>query len=81
MLLVRRLMLGVFGALAAACGVATLFFGFYGILVIYDSLTFKGEGSLGHVGMYIAAFLFPVLAIVFAGATHIAWRQFRRRRL
>ena len=70
----------VFGALALACAIATLFFGIAGMLLVFKALTFTGEGSLGHVGMYIAAILFPLLAIFFAGSTCLAWRQYRARR-
>ena len=64
----------VFVLLAVVCGAATLFFFVYGALLVYASLTFKGEGSLGHVGMYIAALLFPLLALLFGGFTYLAWQ-------
>lgn len=65
--------------IAIVSGGATLFFAYFGTLLIYRSVTFEGEGSLGHVGMYIAAALFPVLAFFFGGVTLIAWRNYRRR--
>lgn len=68
----------IFGLIAAACGVATLFFGWYGAQVLYLALTYEGEGSLGHVGMYIGAGLFPLLAFFFGGCTFLAWRSARR---
>lgn len=64
---------------AVACAGATLFFAYYGTLLIYHSVTFDGEGSLGHVGMYIAAALFPLLTLFFGGVTLIAWRKYRQR--
>jgi hypothetical protein len=45
----------VFDILAAVFALVTAFFTFYGVLLVYTALTFEGEGSLGHVGMYIAA--------------------------
>lgn len=68
----------IFGSLTLICGGATLFFAYYGTLLLYTAFTFEGEGSLGHVGMYIAAGLFPFLALVFAAFTHLAWRSTRR---
>lgn len=64
-----------FAALAVAFGILTAFFTFFGVQLIYAALTFTGEGSLGHVGMYIAAVLYPLLAILFAGLTFLAWRK------
>jgi hypothetical protein len=69
----------VFGFLALLCASATLFFAYYGTLLVYTALTFEGEGSLGHVGMYIAAGLFPFLALVFAAFTYLAWRSMHRK--
>ncbi len=48
--------------LSFVCAGAALFFGYYGARLLYVAVTFDGEGSLGHVGMYIAAGLFPFLA-------------------
>jgi hypothetical protein len=57
--------LPVFGYLllivSAVAAVAALFFGYYGVQLVYLATTFEGEGSLGHVGMYIAAILFHSL--------------------
>jgi hypothetical protein len=66
--------------LAALLGAAALFFGYYGARLILAAATFEGEGSLGHVGMYIAAVLFPFLALVAAGLAIIAARTGRRWR-
>lgn len=66
-----------FGSLAVSCALATASFAFYGVQVVYAALTFDGEGSLGHVGMFIAAGLFPLLAFFFGGCTYIAWRKLR----
>jgi hypothetical protein len=52
-----------FAALAAAFGILTAFFTFFGVQLLYAALTFTGEGSLGHVGMYMAAVLYPLLVI------------------
>lgn len=67
----------VFGALALACALATAFFTYFGVQLVYAALTFDGEGSLGHVGMFIAAGLFPLLAFFFGGCTYLAWRKVR----
>jgi protein-S-isoprenylcysteine O-methyltransferase Ste14 len=69
-----------FAALAVAFGVLTAFFTFFGVQLIYAALTFTGEGSLGHVGMYIAAVLYPLLAIFFGGLAFLAWRKAFRNR-
>ena len=69
----------LFRLLAIACGTACAFFSVFGVQLVYAALTFKGEGSLGHVGMYIAAFVFPLLALLFAGCTYLAWRRARRK--
>jgi hypothetical protein len=65
------------GALTIVCGAATAFFTYFGIRLIYAAVTFDGEGSLGHVGMFIAAGLYPLLAFVFGGFTYLAWRSLR----
>lgn len=64
----------IYAAIAAVCASIALFFGYFGAILAYTALTFKGEGSLGHVGMYIAAGLFPFLALIFAAFTYLAWR-------
>ena len=68
----------VFASIAALCAPVTLFFAYYGARLVHAALTFAGEGSLGHVGMYIGAGLFPVLAVVFGSFTFFAWRAARR---
>lgn len=68
----------VFGVLTAICGLATAFFTYFGVQLVYAAFTFTGEGSLGHVGMFIAAIVFPLLAVFFAGCTFLAWREMRR---
>jgi hypothetical protein len=67
----------VFGFLFIACAAATAFFAFFGLRLVHAVLTFEGEGSLGHVGMYIAAGLYPLLAFFFGGCTYLAWRKLR----
>ena len=67
----------LFGSLTVLCGLATAFFTWFGVQLVYAALTFKGDGSLGHVGMFIAAGLYPLLAFFFAGCTYLAWRRFR----
>jgi hypothetical protein len=67
-----------FGALMISCGIATAFFTYFGVRLVYAAATFQGDGSLGHVGMFIAAGLFPLLAFLFAGCTYLAWRSMRR---
>ena len=74
---VPRLRSLFFGTLALLCGIATAFFTFFGVRIVHAVLTFEGEGSLGHVGMYVAAGLFPLLAFFFAGCTYLAWRSLR----
>jgi glucan phosphoethanolaminetransferase (alkaline phosphatase superfamily) len=64
----------VFATIAVVFASITAFFTFFGMQLIYAALTFEGEGSLGHVGMYIAAVLYPLLALLFAGFTVLAWR-------
>jgi len=64
--------------LSYVCAGAALFFGYYGARVLYVAVTFEGEGSLGHVGMYIAAGLFPFLALFFGALTHLAWKAAHR---
>jgi hypothetical protein len=44
-----------FATLAAVSALVTAFFTFFAVQLVYTALTFEGEGSLGHVGMYIAA--------------------------
>ena len=68
----------IFGTIAGACALATLFFTYFGVQVVYFALTYEGEGSLGHVGMYIGAVLYPLLALLFGGCTYLAWRSARR---
>jgi hypothetical protein len=68
----------IFGALAAGCALAATFFAFFGVQLVYAALTFDSEGSLGHVGMFVAAGLFPLLAFIFGGCTYLAWRKMRR---
>lgn len=58
-------------------GAATVFFSFFGVQLVYTAATFDGEGSLGHVGMYIAAVLYPVLAIFFGACSYFTWRRIR----
>jgi hypothetical protein len=67
----------IFGAIAVGCALATTFFTVFGVQLVYAALTFEGDGSLGHVGMYIAAGLYPLLAFFFAGCTYLAWRKVR----
>lgn len=71
----RSLRKAAFGILALACAVPAAFFTVFGMMLLYTALTFDGEGSLGHVGMYIAAGLYPLLAILFGGFTYLAWRR------
>lgn len=68
----------VFRGLLAVCALATAFFTYFGVQLVYAAITFDGEGSLGHVGMFIAAGLFPLLALFFGGCTYLAWRSLRR---
>lgn len=64
----------IFGTLAVTLACATLFFAYYGVMLVHTAITFDGEGSLGHVGMYIAAGLFPALALICGALTYLAWR-------
>ena len=68
-----------FGAIGIACAMATAFFTFFGAQLVYAALTFDGEGSLGHVGMFMAAGLFPLLAFFYGGCTFLAWRKIRKQ--
>lgn len=67
-----------FRIVAALCAGATLFFGYFGALLVYTAMTIQGEGSLGHVGMVIGAIAFPLLALVCAALTWLAWRTAQR---
>lgn len=67
----------LFGAITVGCALATGFFAFFGVQIVYAALTLEGEGSLGHVGLFIAAGLYPLLAFFFAGCTYLAWRAVR----
>lgn len=67
-----------FRALAAVLAAATAFFGYYGGRLVDAALPFEGDGSLGHVGMYIAAGLIPFLAVVSGPCTYLAWRASSR---
>lgn len=64
---------------AAASAAATIFFAYFGVRIVHAVVTFEGEGSLGHVGMYIAAGLYPLLALLCGWIAWAAWRAFRRR--
>jgi hypothetical protein len=68
----------IFASIAILCAGPTLFFSYYGARAAYMALTFQGEGSLGNVGVAIAAVLFPWLAILFGGFTFLAWQSARR---
>jgi hypothetical protein len=61
--------------IATVCAIPTAFFIYFGVQLIYTAVTFEGEGSLGHVGMYIAAGLYPFLAFVFGSLSMLAWRK------
>lgn len=74
----RQLRVLLVGALLILCGAATAFFLFFGVRIVYAVLTFDGEGSLGHVGLVIAAGLYPLLALFFGSCTYLAWRQLKR---
>lgn len=65
--------------IAVMAGLATLFFIWFGVQIVYFVLTDDGPGSLGHVGIYIGAFLYPLLAVIFGGITWSARRAARRR--
>lgn len=69
---------------AALAGVGALFLAYFSVRLVYEVLTFEGEGSLGHVGMTIAAVVYPVATLVAAGIAWIAgssgWRRWRLRR-
>lgn len=70
----------LFKLVATACAIPTAFFTYYGVRLVHVAITFEGEGSLGHVGMYVAALLFPLLALMFGGFTLLAWRRSKRGR-
>ena len=76
----RKVVLIALLLVAIVSGCATLFFAYFGVRLVYHALTFEGEGSLGHVGMYVAAGLYPLLAFVFGSLTYISWGAFQRRR-
>jgi hypothetical protein len=74
-----RLLGYLLGGLAVIAGAATLFFGYFGVQLVYGVATFRGEGSLGHVGMYIAAVVYPVMALICGSVAWFAGRAARRR--
>jgi hypothetical protein len=74
-----RLLGYLLGGLTVIAGAATLFFSYFGVQLLYTAATFRGEGSLGHVGMYIAAIVYPVMALVCGSITWFAFRAARRR--
>lgn len=74
----RRLTLIALLGIAIVTACATLFFTYFGVRLVHHAFTYDGEGSLGHVGMYIAAFLYPLLALLCGGIALLAWRAFRR---
>jgi hypothetical protein len=65
--------------LSVAAAAVALFFGYYGVQLVYLALTFKGEGSLGRVGMYIAAILFPFIALIAAAIAQLSYKAGKRR--
>jgi hypothetical protein len=65
--------------LAVIFGAATLFFVYFGVRIVYTAMTFEGEGSLGTVGLYIAAGLYPVLGVICGSMAYFAGRSARRR--
>jgi hypothetical protein len=71
----RQIVVVLARLLSVLFGLATAFFTFFGVRLVWAALTFEGEGSLGHVGMFIAAFLFPLLAFLVAGLTFLAWKR------
>lgn len=75
----RTLVAVLLTLVSVAAAAATLFFGYYGIRLVHFALTYRGEGSLGHVGAYIAAGLFPLLALVCGAVAWSAGRAARRR--
>ncbi len=74
-----RLLGYLLGGLMVIAGAATLFFSYFGVQLVYTAATFRGEGSLGHVGMYIAAVVYPVLALICGSIAWFAGRAARRR--
>jgi len=74
----RRVKLVVLTVVAAVGWVACLFFGYFGVRLVHLALTYQGEGSLGHVGMYVAAGLYPVLALLSGAIGFFAARASRR---
>lgn len=75
----RTLALITLFSVAATSAAATIFFAYFGVRIVHAVVTFEGEGSLGHVGMYIAAGLYPLLALLCGWIALAAWRAFRRR--
>ena len=75
----RRLAGHILAAVALIFGAATLFFTWFGVQIVYAAVTFDGEGSLGTVGLYIAAVLYPLLAVISGGITWSARRAALRR--
>jgi hypothetical protein len=74
-----RLLGYLLGVIAMIAGAAALFFGYFGVQLVYAAATFRGEGSLGHVGMYIAAVVYPIMAVICGSVAWFAGRAARRR--
>jgi hypothetical protein len=76
----QRLWTVVLTLIAIVGWLGCVFFGYFGVRLVHEALTYEGEGSLGHVGMYIAAGLYPVLALLSGGIGYLAGRARRRGR-
>jgi hypothetical protein len=74
-----RLLGYLLAGIAGIIGAAALFFGYFGVQLVYTAALFRGEGSLGHVGMYIAAVVYPVMAVICGSVAWVAGRAARRR--
>jgi hypothetical protein len=64
------LLLGI----AAAAGAVAAGLAYFSVRIIYAVATFRGEGSLGHVGMTIAAGVYPLATVLVAA---VAWASGR----
>jgi hypothetical protein len=74
-----RLLGYLLGCIAVIVGTAALFFGYFGVQLVYTAATFRGDGSLGHVGMYIAAVVYPVMTLICGSIAWFAGRGACRR--
>ncbi len=61
-----------------ASALASLFFGYYTVRLLYLNLTMPDAAAHRSMGMYIGAVVFPVATIVFGAISWLCLRILRR---